>query len=742
MKNAISKKAVGMAVALTGMAAVASAGRPPTPAAVPPVATAAVGGRFITTLPIDGGKVTINLDRPFSPLLLRFNGQRLSLIKHLGPVIRIKHHTFMPGRYRLRLFRSSVDVRARRVYAMYRILGISSPTYYWMTFAMTGPFIKIDLGLSEPIASEVEPGRLARPAAFKPFTVTTRIREAWPGNVVQAGFWNRRGHFWLYGQWNWERSNSVNGAQVGLKARHWRRNIAPPAKYPPFAFGLRRLVREQLVVGVSTNLWKAVGPLPNQPSQYGPQLAKSMFVDLWDYNYKNNQVFLKRLGREVAGTIRFYTIIQTWQYGGFDYANPDAYWPPKYPPCTDKIYGNLRDLRGLIATAKRFGWVGLRDNYLFIGHHAGPSYKAGLFKESMARPVPPGWPPMDLALHRLRYARGKGRSSFSDWSRLARFQETDIANSFGTDAEFVDQLGSTGPAYSVEPPWSIGAGVGRFLIYTERHFARLEVRLHHGPLSSETLLNTPLLGRWIATGDYGVFDGANRLLTPAYKLHELQRLSAFAGMGLGYRFFTFPRAGWLGYGSARYFGTPAHPYRGIDAYNAMTVLWGNGAYYFCYPLQAYNRDEPFTIAMTIGVLQRYYDLVPVRRILYRWHDRWQTLNDLMRDADIHFEPAQDNCPAFKVIRVEYSNGLVVTVNRGQTPFVVRAGGTPLTLPKNGWVGAMPNGSVLVYSAVGPLATRRIDFSFDKRRGIRFINPRGQTVEGVTGATLWLHGKKR
>ena len=130
-------------------------------------------------------------------------------------------------------------------------------------------------------------------------------------------------------------------------------------------------------------------------------------------------------------------------------------------------------------------------------------------------------------------------------------------------------------------------------------------------------------------------------------------------------------------------------------------------------------------------------------MLYFWKDAWRTLNELMGDDEIVFHGAKDDGEAFKIVRVEYGNGLTVTVNRSDRSLNVPATSEhALTLLKDGWVGAFPDGSVLVYSGIGPLAKHRIDFAEDKARGIRFINPRGIDVAGVARPTLWLDGKSQ
>jgi len=697
-------------------------------------------------LPITGGKVSINLNKPFSPLTLHLKNQDLPLIQDFGPTLTSGGKTLSPGQYRLERFRHSVDADACQIHVVYRVVGFPTPTYYWLTFKTDGPYIHISTEMREPVALEMCPGRLVHPEAFKPFTITRRVRESWEQNTVQAAFWHRKGRFWVYGEFNLEESNAYDGGMACLDRNRWATDLGPSAQYPPYAFGLRRPLREKLTIGISEDLWQAVKPIGNPPSEYARELGESMFVDLWDDSKKLQAEFIERLGRQTAGTIRLYTIIQKWQAGGFDGINPDAFWPPRLMP--DKRYGTLEDLRHLVQTARKFGRVALRTNYELVISDKSPSFKEGLIKARFAQAVP------EKGILMADTNREYGSESRPDWQRLARFQETDIHTFFGSDASFVDQVASGGGVGFRQDmtPYNIGTGVGRYDADIYRQFCRLVKTIHHGPLSSETLCSEYMLGYWCDTGDYGIFNGADRRISPEYKLRRLHRLSVFHGMGLGYRFFGYPQqfinAGdWIGHGHGQYWGLNAGDfYSGMDSYRAMTVLFGNGAYYYSGldfpPAERSHREQPITEALTVGVLQRHYALQDVRKIAYLWNGKWQTLNELMDDGKIAFKPDRDDCEAFKTIRVEYANGLIVTGNRGDQPLTVKpTSDLELSLPKDGWCGAKPDGSVLVYSGIGPLASHRIDFAQDVARKIRFINPRGTMVGGISSPTLWIDGRQ-
>jgi len=703
--------------------------------------------KTLVSLPFDGGEYKVDLNQPLSPITVRYHGQTVPLIDRMGPVLNCSGKSLNPGEYDLDLFRYSADPARHRVFAVYRVKNFNNEKiYYWLTFRTDGPFLRIDMEMREPVCSQVNPGRLQKLEAFKPLTMMRRLRESWQTNEVQAAYWHKKGKFWVVGEFELSESNSDNGGLGCESQASWGTEIASVATYAPYALGQRRPMKETLRIGVNKDLWKAAGPLDNSPSEFAAELGRSMFVDFWGVgpHWKSDKAFLDRLAMQTAGTISFYTIIQGWATGGFDGMNPDAYWTGELEP--DTRYGTLAELKNLVATAKNYGRVGMRTNYLYIASKNVPSFKSGLIQGRLQQAIPEKGGLINLE------TRNFTMSAQTDWERLSRFQETDIQRDFGINAQFVDQLASYGGpgAQKDLTPWNLGTGVGRCAEDVLKHFARSLVDIHGGPISSETLNAEQLLGYWVATGDYGIFNGANRLVSPEYKLHRLHRLSTFHGIGLAYRFYAYPQSfnntsDWIGNGHGKYWGLAPHNfYAGIDAYRAMTVLYGNGAYFYSDlsfpPAARCHEEQAFTEAMTVGVLQRYYALQEVKRVSYRWKGAWRSLNELMDDPEIQFGFHRDDCPAFKTIRVEYANGLSVTVNRDEKPVTVVVDGTKIILPKDGYVGSMADGSVLVYSGIGPLSPDRIDFSADRLRGIRFINPREKSVEGVTTPTLWVNGK--
>lgn len=560
------------------------------------------------------------------------------------------------------------------------------------------------------------------------------------GRAVGAGPWARLSytrHAEPYGQpfWprvaQWRDSGLFLAAAWDMAASAGSEWDAPDQRFAgtgPFATALDVVYRartdgsrlpldETLRVRVGRDLWQTA-PLPTQqPSPYAAELGREVMLDLWSGTARENTALLRHLDSVCGGEARFVTVLENWQAGGFDALLPDSIRLPEYPP--NPGVGSVAELSELCQTAKRLGRFGFRTNYVYL-RPSSPSAKAGEARAALGSDGKPLW-----------FTRP------ADWLPLARRQEADIATLGAPNATFSDQLTSGGGAWAYED-CDVAQGdrvsMGRALA-AQRELATLLRTAHGGPLGSETLIDEQLLGQWVDNGDFGIYDGHHRAMTPEFKLRRIHHLSAFHGMGLMYRFFEMPPfKSWSG-GQARYLTDPAQ----YDDYRAATVLYGNGGYLFYYPGMPW--DYVLTECLVVGTLQRHYAGVAVKAVRY-WHEgRWVGLLDLVAAGiDPVPSPWGPQPDSLRRIRVEYANGLTVVVNRLPDSCTVDAVGGPLTLPQAGWAAWQADGSVLAYSALAPGTTTRIDYVADRARGLRFVNPRGAQVFGVDRPTLWRGGR--
>lgn len=309
-----------------------------------------------------------------------------------------------------------------------------------------------------------------------------------------------------------------------------------------------------------------------------------------------------------------------------------------------------------------------------------------------------------------------------------------------------------------------------------------------------------LLGEFIDFGDYGIYDGFRRALSPEFKLRRLNKLTAFHGVGLMYRFFELPP--FPNFCALKRDYATEEALR--DDYRAVEILFGNGGYIFYEP--AGLRRKPWNYFATeialVGTLQRRYVGEEVAAVEYWDAGAWRTLTELLeRGVEPTVASWNPQPEAMRCVKVVYKNGLRVLVNRldeafdattlapelakvdfgGRSPVdfsteteeetqdagagkIVESasfeakGRNRLILPKSGWIAWTADGAALAFSGIlaegrGKKETRtektaqneaefngRIDFIDDAEAGVRYVDPRDGVFEGRTRPTLWLDGE--
>jgi len=518
---------------------------------------------------------------------------------------------------------------------------------------------------------------------------------------------------WCWAFWTLEEGNASEWkATDALNAGEGNVCLAPDAIYLPNTEDQYQPLREKFSLRISDRLWDAVPPLPNPPSPYREELAESVFIDMWGTRPAEERLhFLKTLAEVTCGYTKCYTVLQNWQAAGFDALLPDSIRMPDYPP--NPTVGTVKELEKICSAGKRLGRFAFRTNYQLLRDNA-PSAIEGSARPALKEDASANW-------HTKQH----------DLTRLAVRQEMEIANLFGSNAPFTDQLSSGGPASAfLDFDPSIESGnTMREIAKAQRSFAEYLQMKYDGPLGSEKLNAEYLLGRWVATGDFSVIEGHNRLVSPDYKLRRIHQLSMFHGMGLMYRFFEMPPFHNFHKGKRKW-ETDQELH---DSYRCMEVLFGNGGYVFA-PHVPW--DYVLTECLLIGRLQQHYALQPVSEIYYQQDDEWLTLEQLVRNGfRMNTEPWLPKNEEFGRVRVEYANGLTVVANRLGEPLPVDVEeGKQIVLPKHGWVAWSPE--ILAYSAHYPGSEHRIDYLLEKDSGLKFINPREQVVEGVDKITLF------
>ncbi|MHB8973226.1 MAG: hypothetical protein ACYC3X_26670 [Pirellulaceae bacterium] len=577
--------------------------------------------------------------------------------------------------------------------------------------------LRVSIRTSHASARGVEPGRVQGLGEWRRVDLS-RYCEPYGQAWWPKTNYSVTGDFWFTAHWVLEESQGTQWHAVD----EGNRGTGPfPAAlqviYEPDTKDDYLPIHEVLELRFSKSLWDVVPPLRQKASEYRDVLTKSVFVDFWDGSpvakLRHILQILKAVGRE---QVPYYTILQTWEAGGWDALLPDSMWLPDYPP--DPKIGTLQELRDLCEQGRSLGRFGFRTNYRVLRERS-PSFQRGCAHYAV-----------DSQGKQLEYLR------CADWLPVARRADQEIFEQFAPNAAFTDQM-TSGAA-----PWSwhdyAAEGGSRSMRQTLEHqraLARSMKETFGGPLSSESLSDQHLVGEFVDAGDYGIMNGHARLVSPEFKLRRLHALSGFHGMGLMYRFYEMPPFDRFHTSTMTFQSDMAQ----LDDYRACEILFGNGGY-VCFDFA--NWQYYLTEILLVGHLQQYYSGCPVRRVLY-WHaGQWTSLEEFVRQGNApNVVPWNPQTEAFGRIRVEYENGLNIVVNRLAEPFTLddQAAGRPVLPPQSGWVAWMNDQSLFACSAYWPGTQHRMDFMRDHRAGVVYIDPRGQRALDVTQITLWEAG---
>ena len=422
--------------------------------------------------------------------------------------------------------------------------------------AIDGNVLRLTVTASHTAAGGFDPG-LVR--GFGPWRRLDLSRYAEPYGQT---WWPKvnycvEGDFWFTAHWVMEQSDATRwNAPQQSNQGHSPFPGALQVVYEPDTAGAYLPLHELLELRFSRHLWEVVPKPRQQPSAYRDFLARSVFVDLWGGQSAAQLMHFLRVLRAIGQDRQsFYIVLQNWEVGGWDALLPDSMWLPDYPP--NPAVGTPQQLSQLCALGKSMGRFGFRTNYRIL-RESSPSYQRHKAHYSV-----------DADGKRLDYLR------CADWLSVAGRADREIRDTFHPNAGFTDQM-TSGAAPWQWHDWAADGGSRsvRQTLAHQQQLARSMKSLFAGPLGSETLSDQHLLGEFVDTGDYGIYNGHQRLISPEFKLKRLQHLSGFHGMGLMYRFYEmppFPR-----------FHSATTTFRNddvqLDDYRACEILYGNGGY--------------------------------------------------------------------------------------------------------------------------------------------------------------------
>jgi hypothetical protein len=677
---------------------------------------------------IDGWQ--IHADRANSPLSFTVRGKTLEVIKGFGPVFAIGDSQIEPGDYTASVTSSTVEDGATVINCRADVEGTQQ--------AYTLRLKKLPDGAMELIVdggknvSGFQCGSMTGDdAVFKRFYVGYRDAEAYPNaeGPMPIAYWPARKVFFTGGVDLDVSHGACYTHRVPARSSFIGVNtpIGADMCYALLTDGTRPALHERYVFRASSDLWSAMGPMPNTPSAYRHEMAEMIYCDLFDDNFAKQTFFMDWLKKNAGDVVKFYSVIEQWGGGGFDDTLPDLYRVPDFASPQPR-YGTKEELQTFVSLCRTMGRVALRTNYMAIHPDTSFSFKEKKFTMALEADGKPKW-----------------HANLRTILPLVKFQDGEIHRDFGTTAAFSDQISSAGNSAvyvncDAKEPGAGTISAARAALMT---IAKTMKEIHNGPLGSESYMADYQFGEGMDTGDYQIFAGNQRHdFTPEEKLRRYHQLAVSHSMGLGYRFFFGPwEADWHPRGAELYFN---HDDK-LDAYRSCEILYGNGGYLYFYSCM--RLVHALTECYTVGLAQRHYALQPIDYVKYGKGTVWKTLDALITAPEI--SSSAKLYEWYRRFHIRYQNGCHVYVNRSDTPMdVILPSKATCKLPKDGWLVYTEDGQFIAYTALvaDPFFPAnpgtRVDFAEDKKRGIRYVNPRGSHFMNVNKPTVWIDGKVR
>jgi hypothetical protein len=181
-------------------------------------------------------------------------------------------------------------------------------------------------------------------------------------------------------------------------------------------------------------------------------------------------------------------------------------------------------------------------------------------------------------------------------------------------------------------------------------------------------------------------------------------------------------------------GNPSYPLsqNALDLYQAFLISYGHAGFLITNgtdtPQDYLSYAQAAQIYFMSNALQALYFASPIAGIHYANQGEWKTFEQIIS--------ATESLDSFRhvPVRLDFENGLRITVNNGAGPLTMVDGGLTYTLPADtGWYASMGNGWFRAFSAIPPGTNgKRIDYV--KATGqYEYFNGRGQ-VSGYGGIT--------
>ena len=422
------------------------------------------------------------------------------------------------------------------------------------------------------------------------------------------------------------------------------------ATYAARSDGSRNPVNETIYLTVSPSLSDVLPNVTNPVSPLRPTSAKYLVFDNWESPFSSISNQVQALHQ--AGVTNLWVLIHNWQHGGYDNQYPNVL--PANPS-----FGGDAALKNLSQTLGTNGYLfGLHENYVDFYTNAA------------------AWTPAAIALNsdgsrkQAWYNPGTGQQSYEMKPSLAAGYLTNFADqihsNYATTASFLDVHSAVNPSDKVDYDAAVtNSGMFSSTLSAYRALAGLLRSIHNGPVSGEGNHHFLEVGYFddveaqLDSGGAAAAAHAAKLpLLLDFDLLKLHSKATVHGVGYYERFYSDSN-------NAPQFLTFTQP--AVLGYMATELAYGHAGF-----IPSPGRVYDYVAAAKLEQqhllpAQALYAGASPLSIVY--HD--SATNDEVSASDyIRRYPgtfaSQTNDQFMAQVRVTYSNGVVVCVNRHPT----------------------------------------------------------------------------
>ena len=441
--------------------------------------------------------------------------------------------------------------------------------------------------------------------------------------------------------------------------------------------------------------------------------AGKFCVDTWNGTFAQHENLIRRCADEfgLQGDLLFY--IHCWQRHGFDRHLPDV-----YPP--SPTFGTADELKRACATAHARGWsFGVHLNVIDVYTNSPWFAWSKICHDAKGRPIK-AWinPPYKEQSYKLLPKYGP--------ASITRQTASMLCDDFCPDTVFIDVTGSTAASSA-----TCRDSAGRVHPLIENTAANQRMFDRARTMLEGTSVRPPFVSSEAPCDQMaGHLDGGDCQWMFLSHEKDVYRWMTIGGTGTITKVPWFPlvwhdRMSLHGAGySARFEGARGEDCHGIDSddYISCEIMNGHSLMADCYNRDAYNAEA--------GILVPIDETRCLRQIVRKYWLAQHIIREIAATTvrNVSFDHGDPHR-----VKVEWSTGMTVFVNRGVPDWSVETGdperGTVI-LPQYGFLAFNP--STKRFAAIHRRNGRVVEESSYTEKGqtVRYANPRGERGSAV------------